>query len=141
MSDDFLGNPHNKTELWLKNSPSIRHRLPKYCPTCGDVLTANYAYIGVFPYLHAGINLRCKASSTHEFTFCLPFDKAAAEGYTVFDSADSKRYSTERVCPFHAETKLQPVRLYGDLVFNDGTRKLQLRCPVCNFSERVTFQK
>lgn len=140
-TDDGLnGNPANKTELFLQSPQSTKYTLPKICPKCGASLEASYVYVGVFPYLHTGVNMKCTLNN-HEFTFCFPYNKALSAGYTIFDSKDNTRFSTERVCPFHTDTKLTPVRLYGDLIFNEGTKKMQLRCPVCHYSERVTFKK
>lgn len=139
MDDGLNGNPANKTELWLKSPPSTKYTLPKVCPTCHAYLQTDYVYVGIFPYIHTGVNMKCP--SGHEFTFCFPYNAAMPSGYTVFDSKESPRYSTSKVCPFHIDTKLVPVRLYGDLVFNEGTKKMQLRCPVCNYSVRVTFDR
>ncbi len=141
FDDGLSGNPANKTELWLKSLPSIKYFLPETCPRCKSILQAKHVYVGVFPYIHTGVYLQCIANAEHVFTFCFPYNEAMPAGYTVFDTKEVKGYSTERVCPFHPEVRLEPVRFYGDLVFNDGTRKLQLRCRRCNFSERVTFKK
>lgn len=139
MSADGLnGDPTNKTALWLNSPASPRYQLPHICPSCKQQLTTRYAYVGVFPYIHAGINLYCQNCDL-QFTFCFPYNKAMIEGYQIFDSTDNTRGYTERCCPFHRTTKLKPLRLYGDRVFTDGTRKMQLICPVCFFSERVTF--
>lgn len=137
MSDGLNGNDANKTELWLNSPASPRYSLPSICPKCNSQLKPIYTYLGIFPYIHAGTHLECV--NGHEYTFCFPYNRAMCEGYTLFDSKDNTRGYTNRCCPFHVDTKLVPVRLYGDLVFKDGTRKMQLRCPVCFYSERVTF--
>lgn len=135
----------NKTDLWSKTPSSTKYTLPEYCPICsvkglGATLKMAYVYVGVFPYIHAGVNLKCSENSEHEFTFCFPFSDAMASGYTVFDSTETgKRYYTDKPCPFHGE-KLKPIRLLGDLVYSDGTRKMQLACPICHYSVRVVFK-
>jgi len=137
MSDGLNGNSANKTQLWLNSPASPRYPLPTVCPTCSGLLTAVYTYLGVFPYIHSGVHLTCP--DKHEFTFCFPYHKAMIEGCQIFDSASTVRGYTNRTSPFHKDTPLKPLRLYGDAVFNDGTVKLQLICPVCYYSERVTF--
>lgn len=132
----------NKTEFWTKNTASTKYQLPRVCPHCTkngllSGLTATYVYVGVFPYIHAGIQLVCTLNSEHKFAFCFPYNKAMNVGYTVFDSVEAKAPVTEQVCPFHG-VKLEATRLYGDVVFNDGTKKLQLRCPICFYNERAT---
>jgi hypothetical protein len=129
----------DKTDLWLKAPQSAKYSLPDTCPTCQKPLKAKCVYVGIFPYIHADATLVC--INDHEFNFCLPFNAVMVEGYTVFDSTESKRYYTDKCCPFHSTQKLTPVRLYGDLVFKDGKRKIQLRCPICNYSERRLFTK
>ena len=142
VQDDGLnGNPNNKTDMWLKSPQSTKYTLPQTCPTCNAVLQTDYVYIGVFPYIHTGVNMKCHSNPEHEFTFCFPYNQLMPAGYTIFDSAENTRYKTEKTCPFHPEIKLVPTRLYGDLVFNEGTKKMQLRCPTCNYSVRVTFKK
>jgi hypothetical protein len=142
IEDDGLnGNPENKTEAWLKSPPSTRYTLPETCPHCKSLLQTEYVYVGVFPYIHTGVHLKCIVHSEHEFTFCFPYTRLNPAGYTVFDSEAIHFYKTDKACPFHPDTKLKPIRLYGDLVFNDGTRKIQLGCPVCCYSQRVTFNK
>lgn len=137
QSDGLNGCDSNKTQLWRDSPASPRYPLPTRCPTCHAILTATYTYLGVFPYIHSGIHLTC--ISGHEFTFCFPYSKAMVEGYTIFDSASNQRGKTDRRCPFHTDVQLKLLRLYGDAVFNDGTVKMQLICPVCYYSERVTF--
>jgi hypothetical protein len=133
------GEINGKTLLWQSSPASAKYGLPEFCPTCKARLKVNYLYIGIFPYIHTGINMHCVNDEKHKFTFCFPYNPAMAAGYTIFDSKDNTRYYTERVCPFDG-AKLVPVRLYGDLVFTDGSRKMQLRCPQCCFSERVIFE-
>lgn len=128
----------NTTELWSKAPAPIKYSLPEACPLCGGKLKSAKVYVGIFPYIYTDFTLVCWVCAS-EFNFCFPYNPAMAEGYSIFDTTESKRYSTERVCPFHNQT-LKPIRLYGDLVFKDGTRKLQLRCPLCFYSERVTFK-
>jgi hypothetical protein len=128
----------NKTEFWEKNSASTKYDLPQTCPFCDKTLHATYVYVGVFPYIHGDITLRC--DSKHVFNFCFPFNKLMTMGFTSFDSKDTVKPVTDQTCPFHG-IKLEPIRLYGDLTFNDGTKKLQLRCPVCFYSERATLTK
>ena len=130
----------DKTELWLKASPSNRYNLPDTCPFCGEKLKATNVYVGIFPYIHTDFTLVCWGNAEHKFNFCFPYNKVMVAGYTVYDDADYTRYVTDYVCPFHG-VKLQPIRLYGNIVFNDGTKKMQLRCPVCNYSERKTLKK
>jgi len=60
-------------------------------------------------------------------------------GYTVYNSEHLEKPIVKRFCPFHSE-KLEVTRLYGDETFNDGKRKLQLRCPVCFYSERYMLK-
>ena len=130
----------NKTELWREAAASAKYNLPMHCPACDGVLYAKDVYVGIFPYIHADFTLVCRENPAHKFNFCFPYNKVMVEGYTVFDTVEIKPYRTERTCPFHG-VELKPVRLYGDLVFTDGTRKMQLRCPVCFYSERVVFKK
>ena len=127
----------HKTSRWGDAAHSTRYALPETCPSCGSQLKPVYAYVGVFPYVHTGVNLKC-CEEEREFTFCFPFNPVAADAYTIFDSTVSTRYVTERTCPFHG-VPLHPFRFLGDLVYTDGTRKMQLRCPICSFSERVVF--
>lgn len=127
-----------KTDLWEQIPLSTKYTLPDVCPICQQHLKVDSLYVGVFPYIHTGVTLKCQS---HEFTFCFPYNKAMNMGYTVFDSKEAKRYSTnEHLCPFHG-VKLVALRFLGDLVYRDGTKKLQLKCPICNFSKRVIFQK
>jgi hypothetical protein len=130
----------NETEMWQKSPKPIRYNLPETCPFCGDKLKAKDVYVGIFPYIYTDFTLVCWANPEHKFNFCFPYNRAMAEGYTVFDDTEFKRYSTERKCPFHGE-RLKPIRVYGNLTFKDGTKKVQLRCPICNYSERVSFKK
>ena len=130
----------NKTELWRRAAASAKYNLPKYCPKCKGALYAKDVYVGIFPYIHADFTLVCQVDEAHKYNFCFPYNKVMVEGYTVYDSAEFKLYRTEKTCPFH-NVQLKPVRLYGDLVFTDGTRKMQLRCPVCFYSERVVFNE
>jgi hypothetical protein len=129
--------------LWLEASASAKYNLPDHCPICLEqgkhcTLKTTHVYVGVFPYIHADFTMQCRTVPAHKYNFCFPFNKAMVEGFTSYDTEAFKRYRTERVCPFH-NTTLVPVRLYGDLVFTDGTRKMQLRCPTCFYSERVVF--
>ena len=140
VDDGLNGNPKNKTPQFLSAPPSKKYQVPQKCPYDNSPLQVQYVYVGVFPYIHTGVNFKC-TENDHEFTFCFPYNFTLAMGYTIFDSQSNTRFSTEIVCPFHTKQHLIPVRLYGDLIFTDGTKKLQLRCPVCHFSERVTFQK
>lgn len=137
LNDGLNGYDANKTQLWLDSPISPRYPLPHICPKCSSQLTAGYTYLGVFPYIHAGTHLTCV--NGHEYTFCFPYNRAMIEGYQIFDSTSNLRGYTNHTCPFHPETNLKLLRLYGDKVFTDGTRKLQLICPVCFYSERVTF--
>jgi hypothetical protein len=93
--------------------------------------------MGIFPYIYVDFTLICWECAA-EFNFCFPYSPAMAEGYTIFDTSQGKRFCTSRRCPFHGK-KLKPIRYYGDLTFKDDTRKIQLRCPVCFYSERQTF--
>jgi len=134
----------NKTESWEKNTQSAKYDLPQVCPYCSkhgilSGLSATYVYVGVFPYIHGDITLVCVTEPKHKFNFCFPYNKHMTFGYTVFDSKEFGKPDTEQVCPFH-NIKLDPIRLYGDLTFNDETKKLQLRCPICFYSERATKQ-
>jgi rRNA maturation protein Nop10 len=130
----------NKTDGWTKNSNSTRYNLPTNCPKCGDNLKLRHIYVGIFPYIHSDVTFTCCSNENHKFAFCLPYNKNMTFGYLILDTTEAKRYyTTKRLCPFDGET-LQPYRLWGDLVFNDGTKKLQLRCPECFYSERVTFK-
>ena len=131
----------NKTELWEKNSASTRYNMPEQCPTCHEQdkyssLKTTYLYVGIFPYIHADITMICPAG--HKFNFCMPYNKAMTAGYTVFDSTLFEKPLTDKKCPFH-QVKLEAIRLYGDLVFADGTKKLQIRCPICYYSERYVI--
>ena len=130
---------HNTTELWDKAPPTIKYNLPETCPICGDKLRPSKVYVGIFPYIYADFTLVCWGNCEHEFNFCFPYNPVMVEGYTIFDDTESKRYYTNRICPWH-KTKLKPIRLYGNLVFNDGTKKVQLRCPICYYSERLSFK-
>jgi hypothetical protein len=141
QDDPNSGDPANKTDLWLKSPASPRHPLPETCPTCKSLLQAKYVYVGIFPYIHTGINLRCIVHPEHEFTFCFAYNPAMTAGYTFFDTTGTHFYKTDKTCPFHPDTHLEPFRLYGNLVFKDGTQKMQLRCPICSYSLRVTFKK
>lgn len=134
----------DKTELWLQAPASRKYNLPHQCPTCKKLngvfvpLRATYVYVGVFPYIHTDFTLECGMG--HKFNFCMPYNKVMTAGYTVFDTKTSKKPSVEgKVCPFH-EVPLEPIRLYGDLTFNDGKQKLQIRCPICYYSERVVIE-
>jgi hypothetical protein len=125
----------NETEAWQKNSVDARYNLPEACPFCGSSLKATYVYVGVFPYIHTDFTLVCSKNLLHKFNFCFPYNKAQTMGYTIFDSKEQGRHETSYKCPFHQVT-LEVTRFYGDQTFKDGTRKLQLRCPVCFYSER-----
>jgi hypothetical protein len=126
----------NETEAWSQNNASTRYNLPETCPFCQSPLKATYTYVGIYPYIHADFTLECHLNPhLHKFNFCFPFNKAQTMGYTVYDSHDQPKPKIERICPFHHE-HLEVVRYYGDAVFKDGTRKLQLRCPICFYSER-----
>jgi hypothetical protein len=132
---------NNKTELWSQAPASAKYTLPEYCPKCGGRLKAGVVYVGIFPYIHADFTLTCVSNVEHKYNFCMPFNKVMTEGYQIYDSSEQRRFYTEnRRCPFHG-TPLTPYRYYGDLVFNDGTCKIQLRCPTCFYSERVVFKK
>jgi hypothetical protein len=140
-SDGF--NPDNKTELWLKNNHDTRYTLPEVCPLCGKEglvsgLKASKVYMGIFPYIHVDFTLTCWTEPSHRFNFCFPYNRAMTSGYTVFDSKETGKPDINRLCPWH-NVKLEPIRLYGDLVFKDKSRKIQLRCPVCYYSERYTL--
>ena len=130
----------NKTGSWEKNNASTKYDLPTFCPKCEGKLYATYIYVGIFPYIHSDITLVCTHDLDHKFNFCFPYNKQMTFGYTVFDTIEVKKPVTDQVCPFHG-VKLDAIRLYGDLTFNDGTKKLQLRCPVCFYSERATKQE
>ena len=135
----------NKTGSWQKNAASTKYDLPQVCPHCSKIgllsgLTATYVYVGVFPYIHGDITLVCVTNPKHKFNFCFPYNKHMTFGYTVFDSLKYEKPVTDQVCPFHG-VKLDPIRLYGDLTFCDGTKKLQLRCPVCFYSERAVLTR
>jgi hypothetical protein len=137
MTDD------NQTESWKKNSASARYNLPEFCPICAEKgvasgLKATDVYVGIFPYIHSDFTLVCHTDPTHKFNFCFPFNKNMTFGYTVFDETETAKPTVDRKCPFHGE-KLEVVRFYGNLVFKDGTRKVQLRCPVCFYSERAVL--
>jgi hypothetical protein len=130
----------NETDLWKKNSASTKYNLPEHCPLCiekGVVsnLKAADVYVGIFPYIHSDFTLVCCADPTHKFNFCFPYNRNMTFGYTTFDETETIKPIVDRKCPWHNE-KLEPVRLYGNQVFKDGTRKVQLRCPTCFYSER-----
>ena len=131
-------NSPNVTEAWSRAPTPIVYSLPELCPECGSKLKAAKVYVGIHPYIYADFTLMCWDKG-HEYNFCFPYNPMMAAGYTVFDSTETKRYYTTKTCPFHKDTQLKPVRLYGDLVFSDGTRKIQLRCTKCYYSERRTF--
>ena len=131
----------NQTESWLKNSASTKYNLPDFCPICREKgissgLKATDVYVGIFPYIHSDFTLICQAG--HKFNFCFPFNQDMTFGYTVYDETEVPKPIVDRKCPWHGE-KLEPVRVYGNLVFKDGTRKAQLRCPVCFYSERLVL--
>ena len=133
MTDD------DKTELWKQAPASRKYNLPEYCPYCEARLKATYVYVGIFPYIHADFTLQCVDEESHKFNFCMPFNKVMTAGYTIYDSKLYKRFLSFERCPFH-DVPLEPIRLYGDVVFNDGKRKVQLRCPRCYYSERVVIK-
>jgi hypothetical protein len=129
----------NKTDLWQQASPSTKYNLPPTCPHCGGHLHIKDLYVGIFPYIHADFTLVCVDNAEHKFNFCFPYNKVMVEGFQILDTNDHLRFRTERKCPWHLETLL-PYRYYGNLVFKDDTRKMQLRCPICFYSERVVFK-
>ena len=131
----------NFTDKWMNCSPQSVYDLPAVCPICKADLKPRECQVGVFPYLHADVGLQCWLHPEHRFWFCFPYNTNVVDGYTIFDSSEQKRYVTDKCCPFHPTQKLSPIRLYGDLVFKDGTKKIQLRCPICNYSERRLFTK
>jgi hypothetical protein len=130
----------NETETWSKNSADTRYNLPDYCPLCNQKgilsnLKCTYVYVGIFPYIHTDFTLNCVVNPMHKFNFCFPYNRNQTMGYQILDSKESGRPTVTYDCPFH-KVKLEATRFYGDFVFKDGTRKLQLRCPVCFYSER-----
>lgn len=132
----------NKTEVWRQAPPSAHYYdFPTICPYCNKALIATDVYVGIFPYLHCDLTLQCIGDLEHKFNFCMPYHAAMVEGYTTLDTKEPRLFTTEHECPFHKGTKLKPIRFYGDIVFKDGTRKIQLRCPTCYYSERRIFTK
>jgi hypothetical protein len=130
----------NKTDSWELNSHDTKYDLPKFCPEigCTGYLQSTYVYIGTYPYIHADITLVC-SECKHKFNFCFPLNRKMTFGYTIYDSSLIRKPEPKIFCPF-GHGLLEPVRMYGDEVFSDGTKKLQIRCPVCFFSQRVTWE-
>ena len=127
----------DKTDLWELNSHDSKYDLPHVCPVCKDYLQATYVYVGTYPYIHGDVTLECTCCKT-KYNFCFPLNKHMTFGYTVYDSSLTRKPNPNKQCPF-GHGLLEPVRLYGDLVFVESTKRLQLRCSTCFYSERVTW--
>ena len=126
---------NEKTDLWNSAPPSTSYNLPFKCPTCGYTLYQKGLHIGIFPYIYADVRLRCIFCSS-EFNFCFPYSPVMGCGLTLYQSDGKlKGYTDPRLCPFH-HVKLEIQRIYGDLTYKNKT-KLQLKCPECNYYERV----
>jgi len=137
----------NKTDQWKTAPPSTLYELPTVCPKCEGILTVTSMHMGTFPYQYVDLNVNC-TYCFETYNFCYPQNPIMATGITIYDKTltletiENRAYQAiyeENIsfCPFHKTYELEMQRFYGDLVFNDGTMKLQIKCPKCNYYKRI----
>lgn len=134
---------YNKTEIWKNSPPSTTYELPQNCPTCGEFLVTVKMDIGTFPYIYTDITTVCPVCLT-TYNFCYPQHPAMATGQHIYDTEDTWYWIEVQIedeniklfCPFH-DVLLEIQRYYGNLTYSDGTQKVQMKCPKCNYYRRV----
>ena len=136
-----MKNKNNKTEIWENMPPATRYDLPYNCPKCRyNRLTAIMIDIGTFPYIYADITFICE-SCKEKYNFCFPQHPIHSLGKHNYDSLGILIYQTEKPeCPFH-KTKMEITRYLGNLVYSDGTQKIQYKCPTCYYWKRITVKE
>ena len=132
----------NKTETWKNAPPSTLYQLPHTCPKCGDDLVTVNMHLGTFPYQYADLEVICYGCH-QKYNFCYPQHPIMGEGIHIYDeyydTTEIEFHIKERPeCPFH-NLEMEIQRFYGNLTYNDGTKKVQLKCPKCNYYQRLTL--
>ena len=135
----------NKTDQWKTAPPSTLYQLPIRCPECYADLITIKMHLGTFPYQYADLQLEC-VNCREIYNFCYPQHPIMAEGQHIFDTQDTWYWIEEQIddkdkdldmyCPFH-HNRLEIQRYYGNLTYKDDTRKVQLKCPKCNYYKRI----
>lgn len=135
-----------QTEYWkIQPQAHVFKLMPLSCPICQYPLSVRLITLGIFPYLYVDVGQYCENCKSW-YHFCLPYEDVMPSGLTIYDkdpdSLHEKLLNTIEFvkCPFgHGYMRLS--RIYGNLVYQDGTIRVQLRCDTCHYFKHITIYK
>jgi len=131
-----------QTQKWLNQPEATLYDLPRKCPKCQDYLSPYSITLGTFPYNYADLTLKCPYC-LEIYHLCIPQSDTFGNGLSIYDSNINiiKKHQIQpkhMTCPFHNLPMLL-TKVFGDMVYSDGTVRVQYRCQKCHYFKHYTI--